>query len=480
MFNSPQRNHPTIILQRLLSFLGLAFFMVFAQIGDSDIFSGRIFSRAYWENFIAQLVQGQLMVLFSRAGILILLIIVSFFAVRVWKKTTFKVSGGMLIVEKDTLFKKHSSLPIAHIATVNLESNVFEQLIGTSKVKLDLSSAATANASDFVFVLKTDKAREFKEYILGLKAEELGEEVRENQLIEKPRQKIISFSFNQVLRHAVLNVPIAQVFVASLLFLPALFEEDVFHLGRITAILLISTLIFFGKIALEALRFTNFSLERDDERFYLDYGLLRLRSYSFSHDRIKAIIVRQPLLARIFGFYFIEATVIGLGNEKNETPVLSLLVSKDKLQRILSACLPEFACVGEKIPSPKQALIPLFSNALIPVLAGLILFIIPFDYALLAFILICILSFLSAYLSYRTKSISYDDKVIHLTSGIFSKKTVMLKHGDIQKIDIMQNRLLSRFKFGRIRLFILASAMSNVHISGYVELEHLNACSEKI
>ncbi|MDR1629127.1 MAG: PH domain-containing protein [Oscillospiraceae bacterium] len=483
MFDSPQRNHPSLIVERLFSVVGALLILLFSRVGDAEIYTGRVFTAAYWRELLALLLQGRVQVLFSGAGVLLLLLVFVFFGVRTWKKTFFHVADGVLLVEKKTLMKKQSSLPVEHIATVNLESNFFEQLIGTSKVKLDLNSFATASATDFTFVLKKTHAEQFKAYILGLKQEHSGAQGAQPVQAQSELEPVIAFSFSKVIRHAALSITLTQIILAVIVFLlpfVSVFFEEQQGQDSLLPFILFSIVIVFGKGLLSALRYARFSLQKDERRIYLDYGLLRKRSYSFTRDRINAVTVKQPFFARLFGLYYVEAAVLGLGNENNETSVLSLLVNKSELQSVLDACAPGFLCAAAVHRSPRAALVPLFLKAAFFAAVGGIALWLAFGFSPLLFGLWLVFCLGMAYLSFRTKSACYDEKVIHFSSGILNKKMVMLQYADVQKLEILQNRMFARLRLGRLRFHVLASLLSSTHITGYVAASHLEACAEKI
>ena len=198
-------------------------------------------------------------------------------------------------------------------------------------------------------------------------------------------------------------------------------------------------------------------------------------------QKIHAVFVKQPVLARIFRLYSIEIAVVGLSDEKSETPQLCLLVNKAQAEKVLQQCAADFECQVATIPSHKAALIRVAVQAFVTAVAVLVFLkfsLIPFAFTMGITIFIVIA--FSGWLGYKTKSIAYDDKVFHYSKGIFTKKKAMFKYGNIQDTRIKTNFLLKRLGAGKMLLSILSGANMKAHRTGYFELSHFDTISQRV
>lgn len=482
MFSKPTRNHISIIFERL----GFVFFMLiifgFNTIQNSVT---EIFKPEFWRNLFDEATNiNSISVVFIGAAILLIVTAVLVVSFRYWLKTVFYIEGQNFIFERTTLFKKHSKLPIANIATVNLERNIFERFMGTSKVKLDLNSSHTANRTDFAFVLKTPLAEELRSTLAAMKSGSENGTAQAQGIADVPanRETIISFSPSEVVRHKILSIPVFQGFMA-MFFIFGTPYFDTSSAWDIKSAVNLALLTIAGGAAVMIwgmLNLSGYTVERDDKNFYINCGLIRKTSYTFEHEKVNAVFVKQPVLARIFRLYSIEVAVVGLGNEKAETPQLCLLVNKKQAERVLSLCAADFACKSAEIPSRKAALIPAAAQAAILSLLPLLLLFTYYSFTYQACGIVFAFSALGGWLAYKTKTIAYDDLVFHYSKGIFTKKKVMFKYGDIQDTRIKTNFLLRGMNAGRMSLNILSGAKMKAHKTGYFNLSDFEAVSSKV
>ncbi len=167
MFNAPTRNHISIIIERLGFIIALLAFNVISNVSNSP---EKIFSVEYWRSVWANAAgAGDFIAALSGFAFILICGVVLFISFLIWRKTFFYIDGADFVFEKRTIFKKNSRLAIVNISTVNIERNVFERLVGTAKVKLDLNSAKTSERTDFTFVLKAPLAQILQEELINKK-----------------------------------------------------------------------------------------------------------------------------------------------------------------------------------------------------------------------------------------------------------------------------------------------------------------------
>ena len=109
MFNSPTRNHISIIAERL----GIVFFMLVIVGFNSSIDNlANMFRPQFWRDLAgtADSLSGFIVAL-GGAGFLLLVALVLLISFLFWRKTFFYIEGQNFIYERRTLFKKTQNCP---------------------------------------------------------------------------------------------------------------------------------------------------------------------------------------------------------------------------------------------------------------------------------------------------------------------------------------------------------------------------------
>ena len=465
MFSKPSRNHITIILEQI----GAAGFIlitgVFSLVFDFVVGSGRGFS-----SFLSRVLTNENRLPVTCVAVLLATAVVVWLFFR-WSKTYFYIQDEYLVVEKNTLMHRVSRVPLDSISTVNVERNVFERVVGTAKVKLDINSAATANKTDFTFVLSHEKAQAFEKELVNTKAQS------RQVSAEQERRLVCSFTAGQAVRDVLLGQPPAQLVLFLFSILSALFSVGN---GNDTSRILTASFIFLSWFAGIVMQFSSaygFRMERDENSFFISSGLLKKKQYSFDKNKVNALIISRPVFARICGFYRAEVAVIGLGNDKNETPRICLLVRKAELDRILAECAPDFICKAEAERSVKAGLVASLCFYLSPgaVAAVVSAFVSPW-----LSVAVVVFAVALGIAGYKSKTLAADDSVFSYSRGIFSKTTCCFKFGSIQTAQLCNNVLLNRFGVGKIRISILAARSVTMHTTGWFSIKKFDSLLNKL
>ncbi|NLP47560.1 MAG: PH domain-containing protein [Clostridiales bacterium] len=479
MFEKPMRNHFTVIFERLGLVMILPLLFGFSWLQGSLT---NIFKPDFWAD-LGNNVLGANNLFISLAAPLYFLALFLTLASSVlyWIGISFYIKEGFFVFERRTIFRKTAKLPLANIATVNLERNIFQRLVGTAKVKLDLDSAHTANRTDFVLVLPLKKAQGLRDALLEQKEGEDHREGKENDASQTG--EIISFSPLSALRHKVLSVPLFQVLMGMTFVFTSLFEEAQAP-GQLKGFFIL--LVFLGlglifSLVWGSLNLSDFKLKYDRENFYISAGRFKKVEYTFARRRINALIIKEPLLARIFSLSWLEAAVVGLGNERSETPRLSLLTDTEDLNRLIDEHLPEFGSpAGKAKPSHKAALLAQAFKVFLLCFLVFAFSHLTYSYLWQALALTFIFSAFGGYLAYKTKSLAYYDESLHYSKGIFTKQRAVFKYNDIQDAKIVTNPLMEKLGAGRLNFHILSSSGMKSHKTGWFDLEDLRKISKKI
>ncbi len=448
MFSKPARNHITVIAERfgavglvlLTGAVSLAF-----ELADGSRSSVNL------ALFLRRITSGDIRLAVLSLSVAAGVAFAVWNFIR-WYKTVFYIDGGYLVVEKNTLMRRVSRVPLASISTVNLERNLFERFVGTAKIKLDINSSVTANSTDFVFVLPLEKAQAFEKEILRRKSEENVDKG------EAERRLICSFSAAQAFRDVVFGQSVLQILPSLVSIFFSVFSGK----WSIAAVFIV-----LGWLASMLMQFSSafgFKIEKSEDSFYITSGLIKKKNYSFSADKVNAVFVRRPVFARVFGLYRAEVAVVGLGNDKHETPQICLLVKKAELDRILGECAPDFICSVKPERSHKAGLAAslCFYVVLFSAVGAALLSVHP------ALCAVCVaVGAVLGIISRNGKKLAADENVFSYSRGIFSVTHSSFRYDAIQTAQFRTNPFFKRAGVGRIRLSILGSSSVSVHTTGW-------------
>lgn len=471
MFSKPTRNHITIILEQIGAVGVVLVTGAFSLLFDiaAELRRGMSFAQILRYSSVGRIP--------APVNIVVALLLVAgvVWLVLRWSKTLFYIESGYLVVERRTLMQRTSRLPLGSISTVNLERSVFERMAGTAKIKLDINSAATANKTDFTFVLPLEKAKAFERELTQQK------DVQTDENQTRERKLVCSFTWAQALRDVLLGQPLAQIMIFFVLLVAGI-PVDKIALGssalyKALPAVALALLSWLAGMVMQFMSAYGFRVEKDDKTFFITSGLMKKRQYVFDKDKVNAVIVRRPLLARLFGYYRAEVAVVGLGNDKHETPQICLLVKKQELERILGECAPDFVCAAKPVKSHKAGLAASLYFYLI--LSVVVAVVISRIHIVLG-IAVVLLGVIFAVFSYRNKTVAADDRVFSYSRGLFSIVNGCFKYDGIQTAQFKSNVFLKHKGIGKISISILSAGSVSLHTTGWFDKSYYDALVDKL
>lgn len=447
-----------------------------------------------------------------------------------WRKTYITLTDETLVIERLLLInKKITTIGLKSISNVDFEQNILEKILGTAKLKLDTNSLSTANQNDVKIILKLDKIKELKKSILinidkttkninngndinaSRENNENSENSQNSESAENSKKTNIAnefyddnndnndekstfdvkYDFERILQHTLLSIPIfSVVFIigVAIFFIITLQNPEMTQeffanaFGSIIAIFIFVVPIIYSTIR-TLFKLYNFKAKRVNDKIYISYGLFTTRKYTIPIDKINAVKIKQPTLARIFKKYTVEIVNVGMADEENDVPVLLLMSSKEELQSKLETLLLELNINVEEEHQPKEAIIPISINfaiwSLFLIIPTIIFLKEYFTIKLILLLVIAIFIITSIILAYRTRKLGGNEDSIYITKGIFAKTTVIIKIRKIQLLELKNSVLTKKLKIQKLKVNILAATANIEHSSGYFKNEIMQKILEK-
>lgn len=480
------RNHfSSVIIDSIKSLAGILIIGIFsvAEGFETEDFSdtGMLGSMGAFEALIAV------------AVVLALLLVVVIFNFLRWRKTYIIIDDENLVVNKNFLInKKSTTVRLSSIATVNFQQGIPERIFGTYRLQVDINSSVTADTTDFNLIFKKEVAEEIKARLTkhldedgdGITVHESIDENGEVVTATAGAKLIYKFSLVEVLRHCALSTSmmlmlfVVAIIVGTILLGTLFGGEDSDPIGALISMLVIVVPLVWSML-LPVFKYQNFKIEKVGNRAVISYGLFTHRQYNVPLDKTNAIVMHQPLFARIFGFAYGEILTVGMGEQEEEgTPIFCLMLKPEKLREIIAELRPDLLVNGVGESSPMKA----YVSTCIPYLLFSVGFTAGAAYIGLWWLGIPVIAFMlfSAWLSVKTKALAVlSDKAV-ITSGVFHKRTLIVPNKKIQNISVKTGPISRRLGLAEGTVNVLAATIYSVHEIGYFTMDRFDTLFEKI
>lgn len=494
MENNKIRCHFSIIFEKAGSFLVFWFILAWNWMDDIiKLFTSPTFNQKAFQHLLPICI-----------GLTLLLVLILGYQFLVWRKTFIYLEGETFVVERNTLNRKKNTFSIASIANINLEQNLFERLIGTSRLKLDTDSFSTADSTDVSIVLSTPKATALKESLLSLMNNTTSKSETSTPSL-KATPKAALASTKDVFSHCFFNISTGTLFFSLLIIIGLPLALHFGHLSfwelisennsgfykRILAIALL--VITYGyAFVKQLLSFYHFCCYRQGNEIMIQYGFFHKQEFTIPLERINAVQILQPPLARLTGRMQAQLICVGIGDDDAEKPQLTLSMKEDLFFAHMQEILPEFSTesIKEVHNLPKNTGIAYFFSCLSFFLLFQAGFWITVSFLNLRtsgklFLWICygfgnIFIILYQLFHYHSMGTGLGQQQLTIHNGVFQKRIWMIPYRKIQFSTFQQNPICRSLGITRGKIHILASLGNNIISLPYVNLKDMNISKTKL
>lgn len=493
------RNHISYIVEKAWTFILV---LLAAMLGNEE---GR--------NIVVSFIKKQKLdedmqmhLLWFLGGLLLFLILILWYLNR-WYRTTMIVKDGTITYAKKTLTRKINTMSVNQISNVNIEQNIFEMIFGTCKMRLDTDSLSTAEQTDVEMIIKKRKAEQIKKLILSMKegwnpdAPEATEQVEEYDIVYSTKEMILNGLLSITVAQFIMAVSFLISFAVTLrLVLENVAQGDLEGVGG-SLIVLLSELVasysIIWAMLKKMLQDFHFRARRQNNQIYVSCGLWKKKSYMVPVNKINAVKIEYPVIARIFGRGFLRVLNVGGEDEEVDGMKLLLLGTYDELKVKMDILLPEYALPElkkqKKAPREWMVIRGIFS-VLVGILtgtgvfAGLVIALGGMEKIQWQEGMICLGAgmagmlfwlFLS-FLTYKTYGMGYLDRDFLLVQGTFRKEVSLIPYERIQYICYSQGPLERFFGLQHGYVSLLASVVSRYRQMGSFPVNDFEMLEEKL
>ena len=496
------RNHPSIIIENMgaagIFIFGIAISNIrriidlFAEIGSAEL-------------SFHQLISAFLVILAA-------LLLAGMQAIR-WKKTTISYDDKSIEISRNTLNRTEKTYAIRDISNINLEQNIFEQIFGTCKLKIDTNTAVTADETDIKIVLKKEVAESFKREILetadifedeSLHGDMVSTSENHENFNDQKNSDVNASTNNEILAEVkYTNAEINRHFIfsnfTSIVIAIAFFVGNIYaaiNSDGINLALLIIIIPFIWGLIKDYQKYYSMKIARTKDKLIIQSGLTTKNTYEIPLKKISGIKIKQNMISRLFGLCMVEVINIGMGDSKEESSVILLVQKYDEIKNKLGEVLEEYSLdmLEEAKYQSKKAASALNIKLSIKILIStmIVFFIqiyIPKNIVVIPNIIsICLMISVALYvadiiisrvLSSKTNALAIKDEKILIMSGKIHRDICIINKDKIQQIKMKNGPFSKKHKIYHGDLIIISNVMNRDVDFGYFEKSLLEKIMKK-
>jgi putative membrane protein len=288
------------------------------------------------------------MLLLVILGALVVLSVSAVYGLLSWRRFTYRVEAGELRVEQGVISRRHRSIPLERVQSIDLAQGILQRLLGVVSVRVETAGGGHAGAEVSLPGISRDDSERLRSAVAG----------RRVTATAPPRERAMP-----VWRLSVADLllagstggraGVALSIVAALLT----FADDLLpfesiadyseHLDEVRVlailILLVALTIWLLGVAGTVLAHAGFTIAQQGDHLLIERGLIERRRATIPLDRIQAIRAVEGLVRQPFGLVELRVESAGYGHSAGESKVLYPLLRRADVQPFLRELAPRFA-----------------------------------------------------------------------------------------------------------------------------------------
>ncbi|MGF2614524.1 PH domain-containing protein [Rossellomorea vietnamensis] len=349
--STPSRYHPLLMVFRLWKLVrDSAFFLLFLFVLKRDSDS-----------------------LFIYYGKWVFLVIVTVSLISIplkWLYETYAYDERAFYLKKGIFTKKEQTVPFSKVQNVNRHTSLLHRVFGLTSLQFDTASAGEDAEVKFEAVTlqeagKLEELASRNEKDSLEESEEAAPKVERVMHFRPSKKDTIKASF--ISMSFLLLIPLLFSFYSKINDIWDVEEEatGIFSsiIGSAATLTIVVVVILIVSILLGVIRtylkYGAYELSSDEDRIYIQNGVLELQSFSILKNRVQAVEIKQPLLKRWLGLAEVELVSAGQGAVLEDTADIKSLypfLPTDRAYELISELLPGYSVEKEMTPLPLKSL----------------------------------------------------------------------------------------------------------------------------
>lgn len=390
------------------------------------------------------------------------------------RRHMFSDQDKSFLIEKGLFFKRRANIPYKNIHTISIKRRFVDLLLGLSTIEIDTGTTASFQAEGRL-TLDKNYANVLKNYLENKKHDDGLQLPSPYQYDKVDKEK--KFAHQMKWYHLMLMGVLKPGFLLAILFLTILLfgvgvsmmqlieEVDIYQNYQYLIYAFFGGILLYLMVSMlyHLIKYYHYQYEIDHGYITYAYGLINKVEFKIPIKRINAVHINQSLLYRVFGFYQLNASILGIG-ELNDTDQLkseskSILpfAKLDQVNKVLKD-IGFYQDSYDVELKPKQfrylnfMILPLILLVLVSAIpyffikVNLIILVIP----IMVHLIVLMTIGLASYLTLKQHLISINRDVLLVQRGAFTVKRTIVNQRKIQMMSYRQSPILLIEKIGNI------------------------------
>lgn len=269
-----------------------------------------------------------------------------------WRAFRYRVADGRLVVERGVVRRSRRVIPLDRIRSVDITATWLHRVLGVVGVRVDAATGGQRGGELVLAAVSHRAAHELRDSLLSARTapDEEAEETPAAATLYRASPGMLALAGATSARFVLAPLAVIGVVWNLAEDLPGSFPESLGETalehspsgGIWLAVLgLVGICAVIGLGALGSLIVDwDFMLTDDGERLVAGRGLLTRRSVTLDRARLRGVDVRDTPLRRPFGLASVSAVASGVGSRAGGRAMLSPIVERDGVGRLLRALDP--------------------------------------------------------------------------------------------------------------------------------------------
>jgi putative membrane protein len=281
-----------------------------------------------------------------------------------WRRFTYRIEGGRLVIERGVFRHTTRVVPLDRIRGVELQAPWLHRVLGLVRVDVEAAAGGSDAAELSLAAVATEEGERLRRLLLvgarpGTGAEA---ETAPARVLYHATPRLLAAGGLTSGRHILAPLAVVGVIANFADDLPGSFVEDLLGeaadraptnvlgitLLTVAAVLLAAAFAAAGSLLAD----WDFELADDGERLVARRGLLTRRSVVIDRARVRGIDLRDSPLRRAFSLVGLHAVAGGIGGGRSGRAVLAPVISTDAARALLADLDPDTNLDAKLEPHP--------------------------------------------------------------------------------------------------------------------------------